>query len=135
MKTIFTLNDKQVMQLHKLYKEEWWTNKRTLEETQKVVKNSQIVIAIIDENNELQAFVRILTDYVFKAFIFDLIVSEKQRGKGLGQKFMFLIKNHSELQEVKHFELYCLPEMLGFYEGFNFTDELGKLTFMRKTKG
>jgi len=132
MKVLFKLEIEHIIQLHKLYQKEWWTEIRTLHETQKVVENSQIVIAIVDENDELEAFVRVLTDYVFKALVFDVIVSEKYRGKGLGRELMTLVQNHNELQEVKHFELYCLPEMVGFYEEFGFTGELEKLIFMRR---
>jgi predicted N-acetyltransferase YhbS len=61
-------------------------------------------------------------------------VSEKHRGEGLGKELMNLIKNHLELQEVKHFELYCLPKMVKFYEEFGFSSELGELVFMRNPK-
>ena len=87
---------------------------------------------MLDKNNELQAFARVLTDYVFKAVVFDVIVSEKYRGQGLGKELMRLVQNHVELQDVKHFELYCLPEMVGFYKELGFTDELENLVFMRK---
>ena len=134
MKVISKLEPKHITQLHTLYQQEWWTEKRSLEETQKVLENSQIIIAMIDENNDLKAFVRVLTDYVFKALIFDLIVSEKHRGKGLGKELMDLVQSHSDLEEVNHFELYCLPEMVEFYEEFGFSSELGELMFMRNNK-
>ena len=134
MKVISTLEIKHITQLHNLYQQEWWTDKRSLEETKKVVDNSQIIIAIVDENNDLKALVRVLTDYVFKALIFDLIVSEKHRGEGLGKELMALIKNHSDLKEVKHFELYCLPEMLEFYEEFDFSLDVGEVKLMRYVK-
>ena len=132
MKIIYELDKQHIDQLHDLYQKEWWTDKRTLFETQKVIDNSQIIIAIADENNELEAFVRVLTDYTFKALIFDLIVAKKQRNKGLGKELMKLISNHSELRSVKHFELYCLPKMKEFYEGLGFSSELENLVLMRK---
>ena len=87
---------------------------------------------MVDESNELQAFVRVLTDYVFKALVFDLIVSEKYRSKGLGKELMRLVQNHSAFEVVKYFELYCLSEMVSFYKELGFTDELENLVFMRK---
>ena len=132
MKVLYKLETQHIQQLHKLYQKEWWTENRTLEETQKVVENSQIVIVMLDENNELQAFARVLTDYIFKAVVFDVIVSEEHRGKGLGKKLMRLVQNHSDLREVKQFELYCLPEMVGFYEVFGYSSELENLIFMKK---
>jgi len=117
-----------IKQLHNLFKKEWWTNKRSLQETQKLVANSSIVIGLVDENNDLKAFARVLTDYVFKALIFDVIVDESYRNRGLGKELMKLVK------DVKHFELYCLPEMIEFYKSFRFSDELGELVFMRLDK-
>ncbi|MEA2047150.1 MAG: hypothetical protein U9O64_01735 [Campylobacterota bacterium] len=69
MKVVHRLNQKQLKQLHQLYLGEWWTNERTLEETEIAIKNSSIVIGIVDENDDLQAFARVLTDYVFKATV------------------------------------------------------------------
>lgn len=70
----------------------------------------------------------------FKAIVFDVIVDESFRNKGLGKELMNLIMGHYELQKVKHFELYCLPEMVEFYKAYGFTDELEELVFMRKER-
>jgi maltose-binding protein MalE len=45
---------------------------------------------------------------------------------------MNLIIGDEELKEVKHFELYCLPEMIEFYQNYGFRDALGELVFMQK---
>ncbi len=134
MKVIYQLNENQIKQLHALYQQEWWTKERSLEETQKIVKNSQIVIAIVDEKDVLVGFVRVLTDYTFKAMIFDLIVSSKYRGERIGKSLLDLVLGHKSLDLVKHFELYCLEEMNGFYKQFGFSRELGKLNLMRVEK-
>ena len=126
------LKSKHIKQLHQLYQNEWWTDKRTLEETQKVVDNSSIVIGLTNEKDDLIAFARVLTDFTFKAIVFDVIVEKSLRHKGLGTKLMNLIVNHEKLQEVKHFELYCLPEMVEFYKAYGFEDDLNELVFMRK---
>ena len=129
---IDSLQPKQIKQLHKLYQNEWWTDKRTFEETQKVVENSSIVIGLINEKDDLIAFARVLTDFTFKAIVFDVIVENSLRNEGLGKKLINLIVNHKKLQEVKHFELYCLPEMVEFYKAYGFEDDLNELVFMRK---
>jgi len=105
-----------------------------LQETKKVVANSSIVIGLVDSNNDLRAFARVLTDYTFKAIIFDVIVDESYRNRGLGKELMRLVLEHKELKDVKHFELYCLPEMIEFYKSFRISDELGELVFMRLDK-
>ena len=134
MIVIDSLQPKQIKQLHKLYQNEWWTDKRTLEETQKIVLNSSIVIGLKNEKDDLIAFARILTDFTFKAIIFDVIVEKSLRHEGLGKKIMDLIVHHKKLQDVKHFELYCLPDMVAFYKDYGFEDDLNKLVFMRKQK-
>lgn len=131
MKTIYTFNNKQIQELHTLYENEWWTNNRTFEETTKCIAGSQLCIGLVDDDGTLQGFARVLTDYVFKAIIFDLIVSADQRGTGIGNTLMTTIKNHPRLKHVKHFELYCLPEVFSFYQQHGFSSDVGKIKLMR----
>ena len=116
MDVSFQLNQKQIEQLHRLYQKESWSKGRSLEETQNGVQGSQLCVALIDQEKNLAAFARVLTDTVFKALIFDVIVDEKYRGDGLGDTLIRTIKNHPLLAQVKHVELYCLPELEAFYE-------------------
>lgn len=131
MKYVNQLTDKQVNQLHALYQNEWWSKGRTLKDTKKCVENSQFIFGLLDENENLIGFSRILTDQVYKALIFDVIVSDSYRGKGLGQSLIAEIKNHKILRDVQHFELYCLPEMIPFYEKHGFNSDLGEVKLMR----
>lgn len=131
MQSIEKLNESQTHDLHALYQQEWWTKGRTFEDTKTCVQGSQICIGLVDEQGTLQGFARVLTDYAFKALIFDLIVSTKHRSDGLGNTLISLIKNHPQLQQVKHFELYCLPDMSGFYEQHGFSSDVGEIKLMR----
>lgn len=131
MKIIHQLTDKHITQLHELYQNEWWTKRRTLEETTQCVKGSQVCIGLIDESGDLVAFARVITDYIFKAFIFDVIAAVSCRGIGAGDQIMSAVKNHSDLGSIKHFELYCLPELEGFYSKFGFSSEVGGIKLMR----
>ena len=88
-------------------------------------------IGILDHGDKLIGFTRIITDFIYKAIIFDVIVSAEHRGDGLGQKLMGLVKNHENLKKVKHFELYCLPDMESFYESFGFSTDVGGIKLMR----
>jgi predicted GNAT family N-acyltransferase len=131
MTIIYNFSENQLKQLHQLYKEVWWGKDRTLEDTINCVKGSQICIGILDDDHNLIAFTRVISDFIYKAIIFDVIVSEACRNNGLGQKLMGLIKNHIKLQKVKHFELYCLPEMEAFYSSFGYSTEVGGIKLMR----
>lgn len=134
MNTVDTLSPHHIEQLHGLYKQEWWSKHRTFEQTKKVVSGSQLCIAIVDDDNNLAGFARVLTDFVFKALIFDVIVANNSRKRGLGDKLISTIKHHPALGEVAHFELYCLPEMFAFYQRQGFSEELGHIKLMRHKK-
>lgn len=133
MDVTYTLNEKNIIELHTLYLSQWWAKDRSLEETQQCVEGSQLCIALLDNNGKLQGFARVLTDYVFKALIFDVIIAKEYRKQGLGDKLITLIKQHSDLARVKHFELYCLPELEPFYHSHNFTSDVGNIRLMRYT--
>ena len=131
MKIINQLSEKHISQLHKLYQSEWWTKGRTLEETTQCVNGSQVCVCLIDESGDLIAFARVITDFIFKALIFDVIVAASCRGVGAGDQIMLAIKNHIDLVSIKHFELYCLPELESFYSKIGFTSEVGGIKLMR----
>lgn len=131
MEVIYEFSEEHVEQLHQFYQTVWWAQNRSLEDTKRCVSGSQLCIGLIDSGDRLVGFTRVLTDYTFKALLFDVIVCESQRGNGLGNKLMSIVKEHEKLKDVKHFELYCLPEMQEFYIKHGFTSELGELQFMR----
>jgi predicted GNAT family N-acyltransferase len=131
VQAIYELNEKQIQQLHQLYLGESWSKHRSLDETRQCVKDSQICIGLVDSGNNLVAFTRVLTDYVFKALVFDVIVSPQHRGDGLGDHLVSLIKNHDKLGRVKHIELYCLPALQPFYKKHGFSLNVDDMQLMR----
>ncbi|MGF1681581.1 GNAT family N-acetyltransferase [Photobacterium makurazakiensis] len=133
MKIIYDFSHEQITQVHGLYKQAWWAKDRTLEETRACVHGSQVCIGVLDETDQLVGFVRVLSDLVFKAIIFDVIVCSTHRGTGLGKELMQLVKTHDKLKKVKHFELYCLPSMEDYYNSFGFSTEVGGVRLMRRS--
>ncbi len=131
LQVVDTLSAQQVMQLHQLFQQEWWSDDRTLDDTQRCVAGSQLCLGLVEPQGQLVGFARVLTDSTFKAFIFDLIMRQDWRAQGLGKQLLGLIKAHEKLSRVQHFELYCLPEMFGFYSALDFTTEVGGVQLMR----
>jgi GNAT superfamily N-acetyltransferase len=128
------LNDLQVDQLVALFQEEWWTKGRSKADVVTALSSGGPVFAFIDpDRDELVAFARSMTDGVYKAMIFDIIVKSTWRNTGLGGLLMETVVNDPALIDVKHRELYCLAEMVPFYEKWGFTDHLPGLHFMRKS--
>ncbi len=132
---INSLNETQIADLVRLYQNEWWTKGRTAAEVQIMLVHSDPVIAFAERGTgRLVAFARALTDRVYKALILDVIVDPAWRGSGLGRRLMEAVVNHPQLREVRHLELYCKPELLPLYRKWGFTEELGDLCFMRRTR-
>lgn len=129
--TIDQLNETQVQQLHGLYQTAWWAKERTLEQARQCVQGSQIVIGLTDAEGNLVAFTRVVTDYTFKAFMFDVLVHVAYRGQGLGNQLVNLVKHHERLKGVTHIELYCRPNLCDFYGQHGFTPDVGDITLMR----
>jgi GNAT superfamily N-acetyltransferase len=133
IEAINKLTGSQVADLYHLYQLNWWTKGRALADVKNMLRHSNVVIGYAEvETGKLIAFARVLTDYVYKALIFDVIVDVNYQKQGLGRALMDAILNHPDLESVNHFELYCLPEMMPFYHKWGFTDVLGELRFMRR---
>jgi len=130
-KVIKKLNKKQVKDLHKLYKNEWWTKDRSKKEIKKMLKHTDIVIGVVNKKGKLIAFARVLSDFVFKAEIYDVIVDKKYRGLGLGELLLTKIIKHKKLKNIKQFNLQCLDELEPFYKKFGFK-RVDNLVYMRR---
>ena len=129
-----SLTYSQIDQLVALFQTEWWTKGRTRADTETALQMGGPMFAFVDpESDDLVAFARSITDGVYKAMIFDIIVKATWRGTGLGALLMETVLNDPTLVNVKHRELYCLEDMAPFYEKWGFTDKLPGLYFMRKS--
>jgi predicted GNAT family N-acyltransferase len=124
------LTENQIVELVDLYKNEFWSKKRTYQDVSKMLAASDIIIALVDESKQLIGFTRILTDFVYRATVYDVIIKPTHRKMGLGAKLIDAVINHPQLQEVEQIALYCLPEMIPFYQRWGFTNEVGKIQLM-----
>jgi GNAT superfamily N-acetyltransferase len=129
------LTDNQIADLVRLYQSEWWTGGRQEPEVRQMLRQSDVIVALVEAmDGRLVGFARVLTDSTYKGLILDVIVDAGHRSQGLGRKLMEAVVNHPRLRGVKHLELYCLPEMVPFYERWGFTANLSNLKFMRLTR-
>ena len=116
------LDESQVSQLVELYKNEFWSHNRTYQGVVKMLAASDMIIALVNEQKELIGFCRILTDFVYRGVIYDVIVKPSYRKMGFGAKLLDEVINHPQLKEVENIALFCLPEMIPFYQRWGFTD-------------
>ncbi len=129
-KVIYNLKKRYAKDIFRLYQNEWWTKNRDKKSIKIMLKNSDITIGVI-KGKKLVAFARVLSDFIYKAEIFDVIVHPTYRKKGLGELLIREILNHKKLKQVQQFNLQCKSEVAPFYEKFGFR-EVNGLKLMRK---
>ncbi|MBE9004920.1 GNAT family N-acetyltransferase [Fortiea sp. LEGE XX443] len=128
------LTEIQIFQLLDLYKNEFWSKQRTYQDVVKMLNASDIIIGLVDDDEQLIGFTRVLTDFVYRATIYDVIIKSSHRNQGLGVKLIDSIIHHPRLNQVEQIALHCLPEMITFYEHFGFTSNIGSIKLMYRYK-
>ena len=124
------LTENQISELLDLYKNEFWSNKRTLQDVVQMLAASDIIIGLVDDNEKLIGFTRLLTDFVYRAIVFDVIIKPTHRNMKLSSKLMDAVVNHPQLKSIDWIALCCLPEMIPYYERWGFTSKFSKIQLM-----
>jgi len=134
IKVINTICEEKLSQLMKLYSAEWWSKNRTESDVRNMLSNTDFIFVATDlQENFLYGFARVLSDQIYLALIFDLIVSEKFRHKGIGSFILNAIKNHPIVSKVEYLELCCKKELIPFYQkqGFNISE--GRMNIVKNS--
>ena len=100
-----------------LIHDSYWAKDRTLETVVKSVDNS-LCFGVYLEDNQI-GFARVVTDFAVFAWIMDVFILEKHRGKGYGKELMKSIVTHESLQSLKRWGL-GTDDAHGLYKQFGF---------------
>lgn len=115
------LTDEQIEQLCVLYQHEWWSQGRTFADVQQMLLNTDYLFGICEASTQqLVAFARVLSDRTYRAIVFDVIVAADYRSQGLGVSLLEQVVSHPVLSAVECIQLFCVPEMIPFYQKFGF---------------
>ena len=126
-------NDFDAAQLIHLYRQAPWAKQRALEQTQAMLAKTDLVISAWD-GPRLVGFGRVLTDYVFRASIWDVIVDREYQGQHIGTEIVRRILDHPTLQQVEL--VWLCTRMPGFYErlGFSAKEQTGMVWSRKKSE-
>ncbi len=119
--------------LVRLYQQAPWAKGRTLEDAREMLRHTDVAVTAWEEDL-LIGFGRVLTDYIYRATIWDVIVDKTHQRQGVGANIVQHILNHSRLKKVELFWL-C-TRMPGFYEklGFSSKEQTG-MVWSRSKQG
>jgi GNAT superfamily N-acetyltransferase len=94
---------------------------------------SDVVVALVDRSSDrLVGFARALTDDVYRAVVFDVVVEPGHRERGLGRMLLDAVVSHPRLADVESLDLVCQPDLVPFYRRWGFTDAVGESRLMRR---
>jgi ribosomal protein S18 acetylase RimI-like enzyme len=138
LKTAVTFSEKKDLspeQLLKLFHQAPWAKDRTLEAARDMLRHTDLVLCAWD-GDRLVGFGRVLTDFVYRATIWDVIVDRAYQTQGIGTELVQRILSHPRLRKVELFWL-CTRRP-GFYEklGFSSKEQTGMVwSRSKQTRG
>ena len=104
--------------LQNFLKNVYWASGRTIEEVQTTVDASFCVGIYLDEKQI--GFCRVITDYVVFAYVMDVFIDKKYRGKGYSSILVNAMMTEPKLQQVKIWRL-ATSDAHFLYQKFGFT--------------
>lgn len=116
-----------------LFEQAPWARGRTVVETTEMLRQTDLFITAWDDDRVVGCG-RVLTDYVYRASIWDVIVDAAYQGQDVGTEIMHRILNHPALHRVELFWL-CTRDKHVFYEnlGFSAKEQTG-MVWDRRTR-
>lgn len=106
--------------LIRLFNQAPWAKGRTEADAKLMLANTDLFVCAWD-GERLVGFGRALTDYVYRASIWDIVVDKAYQRQGIGTELVQRILNHPRLKKVELFWL-C-TRMPDFYEKLGFSSK------------
>jgi len=107
-----------VDQLRRLYEQAPWARGRSKDGIARMLANTDYYFTGWD-GPRLVAFARVLTDGIYRATLWDVVVDAAYQGRGVGEGLMGVILAHPVLSRVEKFWLNTRDKQT-FYERFGF---------------
>lgn len=113
-----------------LTEESYWARERSLEQTKTAIENS--ICFGLYSDDRLIGFARVVSDKATFAYLGDVFVLEKYRGRGLSKWLMETIVEYPELQDLRRWVL-ATRDAHGLYRQFKFSELRFPERWMEKT--
>ncbi len=98
-------------------------SRRPLRKVKKAIAHSFLVVTLwedLGKRRRLIGFSRATSDHAFNATIWDVVVSPKYQGKGLGKSLMQHMIKKLRAEDISNITLFADPQVVTFYETLGF---------------
>ncbi|MDR0649315.1 MAG: GNAT family N-acetyltransferase [Synergistaceae bacterium] len=85
--------------LRDLYRFTNWGHSRTLEQIERMLDGSNLCFSV-RHDGKLVAFCRMLTDFVFRGSIWDMLIHPDHQGHGLGTRLITYALSHPAVKDI-----------------------------------
>jgi N-acetylglutamate synthase-like GNAT family acetyltransferase len=120
-------------QLQALYHHAPWAAGRDLDGIKIMLENTDYVFSAWDDRR-LVGFARVLTDRIYRATLWDVVVHPDYQGQRVGESLMKTILSHPGLSKVQKFWLNTRDKQ-AFYERFGFVRSNQGMVLEQPSKG
>jgi len=119
MPTVRDLKPEDAPALTALYGEyDWWAD-REVDRVRQALAETAVAVGVEDDG-DLVASARVLTDFTYYATVYDVIVAADCRGEGVGVTLLDGVVDHPDLQDVPGLTLLCRRGLISYYESVGF---------------
>ncbi len=117
-------------ELQDLYRFTRWGRSRSLEQIAKMLESTSMCFSV-RHNGRLVAYCRMLTDFVFRGSLWDILVHPDYQGKGLGSQMLDYALNHPAIRNVPVIVTYT-SELTEFMGKLGFEPREGLMILQRR---
>jgi len=117
-------------ELQELYMFTRWGRSRSLEQIGRMLSGTSMCFSV-RYDGRLVAFCRIMTDFVFRGSLWDILVHPDHQGKGLGSDLLHYALDHPAIKPIPIIVTYT-SELTGFMSKLGFEDRDGLLILQRR---
>ena len=110
----------------------FWAKKRTQAEIKVMLANSQVIVTAW-EDKKLIGFGRATSDKCFRATLWDVIVSNEFRSKGIGKKLLIEIMKSKSIKKVEKVYLFS-TKSVEFYKSMGFNSSFPQQSLVKRIK-
>ena len=115
--------------LQDLYRFTHWGKSRTSEQIARMLAGTNLCFSVRCEG-KLVAFCRMLTDFVFRGSIWDILVHPDHQGKGIGSRMMSYALTHPAVKDIPIITSYS-SDLVPFLRRNGFEDREGLMILQR----